>query len=233
MADDRKDRGGFYIQPDYWEAVEDMTSAQQDKFFGAIVRLFFTGEPQDPKQPVKGAYVNARARVLSARNKSRHNRDDNHENTVNDTTKTPRENREPSIEGEGDSYISSSSGRVSSPDIQPVSIPQVDTGSDGSSKFVADALLIFSEVTGRACLMPSGAVTGYLMRIYDAGYNLDDIRAVCSYKFAEWHDDPRNQGYIRPSTLFEPSKFEGYLAAAKNDPGVSIDAEAAEFAAAF
>lgn len=231
MADDRKDRGGFYIQPDYWEAVEDMTPAQQDKFFGAIVRLFFTGEPQDPKQPVKGAYVNARARVLSARNKSRHNRDDNNENTANDTTKTPQENREPSIEG--DSYISSSSGRVSSPDIQPVSIPQVDTDSSESSRFVADAIQTFVEVTGRTCEMPGGMVTGYLLQIHKAGYTLDDVRAVCSFKNREWKDDRRMQGNIRPLTLFKPEAFEGYLAAAKNDPGVSIDAEAAEFAGAF
>lgn len=234
-----KDHNGFYIQEDYWLSVAELPKGQQDKAMGAIVRLFFTGEDNPPAGAgAKSSYYGIRDRVVKARNKV-FGKDDNNdqEEAVNDHengSENGSANSDfPIKEGEGGSYTSSGRGRVSTPDIQPVSIPQVDIDLDGSSKFVADALLVFSEVTERACLMPGGMVVGYLQRIYEAGYTLDDVRTVCAFKHREWKDDPTMRGYIRPSTLFKPSKFEGYLAAAKNDPGVSIDAEAAEFAAAF
>lgn len=229
MGKERNDRGGFYIQTDFWEAVEDMTPAQQDKYFGALVRLFFTGEDKPPKSATKGAYINARGRVMSARNRSNRLAPEEDEDPDNE----PPNYHAPIKEGEGDSSISVGSESVSTVDIQPVSIPQVDTDPSESAKFVGDALVIFSEITKRPCLIPGGMVVGYLQQIHAAGYTLDDVRSVCSYQQREWQNDRKMQRNIRPLTLFEPSKFESYLAAAKNDPEVKIDAEAAKYAGAF
>ena len=45
------------------------------------------------------------------------------------------------------------------------------------------------------------------------GYSVDDLKLVVSYKSDEWMGTDM-QKYLRPETLFRPSKFEGYLNAA-------------------
>ena len=45
------------------------------------------------------------------------------------------------------------------------------------------------------------------------GYSVDDLKLVVSYKCDEWMGTDM-QKYLRPETLFRPSKFESYLNAA-------------------
>ena len=45
----------------------------------------------------------------------------------------------------------------------------------------------------------------------DEGYELEDFKHVIDVKTAEWKDDPEMNKYLRPQTLFAPTKFEGYL----------------------
>ena len=45
------------------------------------------------------------------------------------------------------------------------------------------------------------------------GFSVDDLKLVVSYKCDEWLGTDM-QKYLRPETLFRPSKFEGYLNAA-------------------
>lgn len=47
------------------------------------------------------------------------------------------------------------------------------------------------------------------------GHSVDDLKLVIDFKNAEWKDDARMSGYLRPATLFGASKFDGYLKAAK------------------
>lgn len=47
------------------------------------------------------------------------------------------------------------------------------------------------------------------------GYTVDDLCLVVSAKQFEWGNDPKMAQYIRTSTIFNPSKFDGYLKAAK------------------
>lgn len=42
-------------------------------------------------------------------------------------------------------------------------------------------------------------------------YELEDFRAVIDAKISEWGQDPEMAKYLRPSTLFRPSKFRGYV----------------------
>lgn len=50
------------------------------------------------------------------------------------------------------------------------------------------------------------------------GHSVDDMKLVIDFKNAEWKDDNRMSGYLRPGTLFSASKFDGYLKAAKTKP---------------
>lgn len=43
------------------------------------------------------------------------------------------------------------------------------------------------------------------------GYTIEDFKKVIDNKVNDWKDDPINDAYLRPSTLFRPSNFENYL----------------------
>ncbi|MEW5804606.1 MAG: conserved phage C-terminal domain-containing protein [bacterium] len=43
------------------------------------------------------------------------------------------------------------------------------------------------------------------------GYRLDDFKQVNTVKSAQWRDDPHWNKFLRPSTLYNSEKFEGYL----------------------
>lgn len=256
MAQPRKDRGGFYVQEDYWNAIAHLPKAQQDKAIGSLVRLFFTGTDDPPKAgAARTMYFSARDRVNLARNKARNASDTifnivgngqaKSKNTPENPLATCQQNDSKltadsdfaSKEGEGEFLEDKATVSVdlSTGGIQPATIPQVETNveTSESAAFVADALRIFSEETGRTCLIPPPIVHGYLLQIRDAGYTLDDVRAVCADRDREWRDDPHQQQFIRPQTLFEPGKFEGYANSAKNSKAVKIDEEAARYANAL
>lgn len=50
---------------------------------------------------------------------------------------------------------------------------------------------------------------------FSQGHSIDDLKMVIDFKNAEWKDDAKMSGYLRPATLFGASKFDGYLKAAK------------------
>ena len=39
----------------------------------------------------------------------------------------------------------------------------------------------------------------------------EQCETVIAYKYNQWHDDPKMRSYLRPSTLFNKTKFEQYL----------------------
>lgn len=299
-----KDKGGFYIQEDFWKSVEEMPKPQQDKVFGALVRLFFTGEDCPPKgKDPRSSYYALRGRVGCARdNKLRNDADEVSDTgtievceTVEESTETnasknlpknigkkipknsPKKVDEKLPEKMGENMSKNTGMNFEKPQengggdppetgahsererereipISCVSIGRNSPNNDTQlpdttsqvgtprarlkqqprpSKFVAEAILIFTEETGRPCLMPSGAVCGYLQRICKAGYTLDDVRMVSRNQNRLWKNRPDMQMHIAPSTLFRPDHFEKYLAAARKDPEVIKNDESAEYAGLF
>lgn len=51
------------------------------------------------------------------------------------------------------------------------------------------------------------------------GHSVDDMMAVVRFKVGEWLHDPKMAQYLRPETLFQAGKFNGYLTAAKATQG--------------
>ena len=51
------------------------------------------------------------------------------------------------------------------------------------------------------------------------GHSVDDLMAVVRLKVGEWLHDPKMAQYLRPETLFQAGKFNGYLTAAKATQG--------------
>lgn len=192
---------------------------------GALARLFFEGE--DSAESLKGTsqslYYAMRERVLIARTKSNARGGDQKGNQKGDQ----KVDQNPILlaKSESESEISTYSS--------PISAPQPNKEAPTPrALFIGEALKVFTEVTGRACLIPSAEVSFDLTKIFDAGYSIDDVRMVCEQQQAEWGADPKRQKWLRPHTLFG-EKFEGYLAAAKASTAKEERDAAAKFADAI
>lgn len=216
---------GFFVQEDFWLAVRGCSRKVQGEVMGALALLFFEGE--DSAECLKGTsqslYYAMRERVLIARTKSNARGGDQKGNQKGNQ----KVDQNPILlaKSESESEISTYN--------TPLSTPQPTKESPTPrALFIGEALTVFTEVTGRACLIPSAEVFFDLTKIFDAGYSIDDVRLVCELKQAEWGADPKRQKWLRPHTLFG-EKFEGYLAAAKADTAKEERDAAAKFADAI
>lgn len=216
---------GFFVQEDYWLAVRACSKKVQGEVMGALARLFFEGE--DSAESLKGTsqslYYAMRERVLIARTKSTARGGDQKGNQKVD--QKVDQNPIMLAKSESESEISTYSSPISAP--QPTKESPTPR-----ALFIGEALRVFTEVTGRACLIPSAEVFFDLTKIFDAGYSIDDVRMVCEQQQAEWGADPKRQKWLRPHTLFG-EKFEGYLAAAKAGTAKEERDAAAKFADAI
>lgn len=208
---------GFFVQEDFWLAVRGCSRKVQGEVMGALALLFFEGE--DSAECLKGTsqslYYAMRERVLIARTKS------------NARGGNQKVDQNPILlaKSESESEISTYN--------TPISTPQPNKEAPTPrALFIGEALKVFTEVTGRACLIPSAEVSFDLTKIFDAGYSIDDVRMVCEQQQAEWGADPKRQKWLRPHTLFG-EKFEGYLAAAKAGTAKEERDAAAKFADAI
>lgn len=216
---------GFFVQEDYWLAVRGCSKKVQGEVIGALARLYFEGE--DSAEALKGTsqslYYAMRERVLIARTKSNARGGDQKGNQKGD--RKVDQNAILLAKSESKSEISTYN--------PPLSTPQPTKESPTPrALFIGEALKVFTEVTGRACLIPSAEVSFDLTKIFDAGYSIDDVRLVCEQQQAEWGADPKRQKWLRPHTLFG-EKFEGYLAAAKAGTAKEASDAAARFADAI
>lgn len=214
---------GFFVQEDYWLAVRGCSKKVQGEVMGALARLFFEGE--DSAESLKGTsqslYYAMRERVLIARTKSNARGGDQKGNQKGNQ----KVDQNPILLAKSESEISTYSS--------PISTPQPNKEAPTPrALFIGEALKVFTEVTGRACLIPSAEVSFDLTKIFDAGYSIDDVRLVCEQQQAEWGADPKRQKWLRPHTLFG-EKFEGYLAAAKAGTAKEERDAAAKFADAI
>lgn len=214
---------GFFVQEDFWLAVRGCSRKVQGEVMGALALLFFEGE--DSAECLKGTsqslYYAMRERVLIARTKSNARGGDQKGNQKGDQ----KVDQNPILLAKSESEISTYSS--------PISTPQPNKESPTPrALFIGEALKVFTEVTGRACLIPSAEVSFDLTKIFDAGYSINDVRMVCEQQQAEWGADPKRQKWLRPHTLFG-EKFEGYLAAAKAGTAKEERDAAAKFADAI
>lgn len=220
---------GFFVQEDYWLAVRGQSNKVQGEVLGALARLFFEGE--DSAGSLKGTsqslYYALRERVLIARTKSNARGGDQKVDQKGDQKGDQKVDQNPILlaKSESESEISTYDPTLSTP--QPTRERPAPR-----ALFIGEALRVFTEVTGRACLIPSAEVSFDLTKVFDAGYSIDDVRLVCESKQAEWGADPKRQQWLRPHTLFG-AKFEGYLAAAKAGTAKEERDAAAKFADAI
>lgn len=79
------------------------------------------------------------------------------------------------------------------------------------SAIVRKTIEYLNKVTGKKYQWESKSAQKHIRGRISQGYNLDDFKRVIDIKSAEWLDDPRNNMYLRPETLFNETKFQGYV----------------------
>ena len=83
-------------------------------------------------------------------------------------------------------------------------------GSDAES--LSRSLISYLNEKSGGSYKPTDEITDRIGELLDAGYSEKDMRDVIDKKVAEWKDDSKMRGYLRPRTLFG-DKFEEYVSA--------------------
>lgn len=76
---------------------------------------------------------------------------------------------------------------------------------------ISTIITYLNNVLGSNYKADSKATIALCKKLLDEGYTVEDFKAVIDKKNAEWKDDPNMSVYLRPATLFQYGKFEGYL----------------------
>lgn len=231
---------GFYINDDYWAAIEDYPQKVQDEIIGALTRLYFTGEDQLEKLRTKSSkpvYLACRERVVNARKKSSSRNRANTEVCA----KEEKDKTLPRVQDQNTDFAKKreserkniSTCKSTYLETQP-NLEDRESSSDDAPwiAFAKAAISKFTEITGRRYDIPSSEVMLSLHKIFQAQYSIADIETMIRYKFDEWKNDPRMSNYIRPKTLFG-QQFESYVAAAKAAKEVKRDDKSARAVGRF
>lgn len=231
---------GFYINDDYWAAIEDYPQKVQDEIIGALTRLYFTGEDQLEKLRTKSSkpvYLACRERVVNARKKSSSRNRANTEVCA----KEEKDKTLPRVQDQNTDFAKKresereniSTCKSTYLETQP-NLEDRESSSDDAPwiAFAKAAISKFTEITGRRYDIPSSEVMLSLHKIFQAQYSIADIETMIRYKFDEWKNDPRMSNYIRPKTLFG-QQFESYVAAAEAAKEVKRDDKSARAVGRF
>jgi uncharacterized phage protein (TIGR02220 family) len=83
----------------------------------------------------------------------------------------------------------------------------ITSGKPDTAKQILEYL---NEKAGRA-YQPVESSLKFIRARLDEGATEDDCKAVIDAKVIEWIDDPKWSKYLRPETLFNATKFAGYI----------------------
>ena len=75
------------------------------------------------------------------------------------------------------------------------------------------ALKHLNQITGSRYQPANSSLENMRARLRE-GHTLEELQLVIEYKQVHWGDSPKMAEYLRPATLFQPAKFEGYLLSA-------------------
>lgn len=120
---------------------------------------------------------------------------------------------DPSESGGDPSVKSKQDPQVTSKPSCPVAVqPDRDVLITDQAKQV---LVHLNQVTNSRYQVSTTSLQNIRARIGE-GFTVDELSLVVDYCNAKWSDDLKMSDYLRPQTLFQPSKFPGYLKSANN-----------------
>ena len=108
--------------------------------------------------------------------------------------------------------------------LEPINEPPIEPKDSMSKPAVIDdrvkqVIGLLNSLTGSKYRASTKSHAGHISERLNDGHSVDDIMAVVRFKVQEWLHDPKMAQYLRPETLFQAGKFNGYLTAAKATQG--------------
>ena len=97
-------------------------------------------------------------------------------------------------------------------------------GSDNSKDLlsgkpdITNVINHFNSITGQRLKASAKSHSENISARLSEGHSVDDLKLVIDAKYKDWANDAKMAQYIRPSTLFQVGKFNGYLQQAKANP---------------
>lgn len=88
---------------------------------------------------------------------------------------------------------------------------------DSYHKDTRTVLYVLNEATGRKYRETDGNLGFISERLRESGVDLAGIRKMIWRQCERWKNDPKMSEFLRPETLFNKTKFDGYYAA-KDEP---------------
>ena len=219
---------GYYIPDDMWESLSEQPKTVQNAVFGAVARLFFTGEEDALTGVSKSLFVAFRDRVLKSRTNERNRKGKSRNGNGNETDNengngTDNETRNES-DNESDNETDNENGNGTGTDAEGNRESAIKGGGGGREDFpngnskppippevFAEIIGYLNVKTGKAFKDTSKATRSLIRARMAEGYTVDDFKRVIDNKAASWLNDPKMDAYLQPSTLFGKTKFEGYL----------------------
>ena len=101
---------------------------------------------------------------------------------------------------------------------------------DPFSSTIEKTISRLNELAGTSYQPQTNATRNHINARLREGFTDADLIVVVEDRCARWREDPKMREYLRPSTLFNSEKFEGYLEAARaNGAKPMTDAERQEW----
>lgn len=103
----------------------------------------------------------------------------------------------------------------------PMSKPAVcdDAAKPAADDRVKQVIDLLNSLTGSKYRASTKSHASHVSGRLNEGHSVDDLMAVVKFKAGEWLHDPKMAQYLRPETLFQAGKFNGYLTAARAAQG--------------
>jgi uncharacterized phage protein (TIGR02220 family) len=82
-------------------------------------------------------------------------------------------------------------------------------------RMVDEVILEMNKIWGSDYKLKTDANRKFIRGRLNDGHTIDELILVVKSRHMKWAKDPKMSLYLRPSTVFLPSKFQGYLSEAK------------------
>jgi uncharacterized phage protein (TIGR02220 family) len=139
----------------------------------------------------------------SERSKSEYSESERSENKKNTGFDRPESGGDPSVNSKQDPSDNKTS-------CQPAAQTDAEVEITDQAK---QALKHLNQITGSRYQPANSSLENMRARLRE-GHTLEELQLVIEYKQVHWGDSPKMAEYLRPATLFQPAKFEGYLLSA-------------------
>ena len=222
------------IQDDMWDAAKAMKGKQGEAFLLSLLRYGFEGEEPSASEACYPFFVLCKDRVdlsvkrsntgagrkpkpaFDSKSKRAFDSESNHASDYEQGAETTEINQ-PDNRGEvsrGENEVRREGEEESA----------LDSNQSERNAQISEVISHLNAVCGTSYRPNAETSRKYIGARLSEGYTVADCIRVIDNMAAQWLHDERMRRYLRPTTLFRPEKFEGYLNQPSDPGAVNWDA---------